>query len=327
VTSLAESPSEPDLELSVVLVVDDLEAAGRTIRALGGQGDPSRFELVVATLGGARVDATALPEFPRRRIVAVDHPFDVGRAEAAAARVVTGRWIVFAECCASPEPGFVDALLAACRAERGDVVGPAITSANPASATSWAARTINYLRWPADAAPGPAELLPGHNSAYRSAALRTLGERLDEVIGSLTALQVELRARGGRLWLEPAARAAVLNVSHPGWYLIDQFGKGRHFASFRARDWPRARRWLYAAGSALLPFVRGARIAAALRRRGRLREAADPRRLAALVAGLLASSAGEARGYAAPGPMPAGFYARNLHRPRYLRRGEAVAGD
>lgn len=319
--------SAPDVELSIVLVAESLAGAGETLAALGRQGDTGRFELVLALLGGARPDSAELAAFPRRRVVTVDHPLDVGRAEAAAVRVAAGRWIVFAECCAFPEPGFVDALLAGCRGGRGDVIGPALTSANPASAPSWAAQTINYLPWSVAASPGLAALLPGHNSAYRGAALAAMGDRLDAVIGSLTAVQVELRARGGSLWIEPAARVAILNVSHAGWFVVDQFGKGRHYASFRARDWPWARRWLFAAGSALLPLVRGARIAAALRRRGRWREAVDAGRLIALCAGLIASAAGEARGYVAPGEMPASFYARNLRRRRYLRRGERGAAN
>jgi len=56
----SRASTEPDVELSVVLVVDDFEAAGGTLRALREQGDPGRFELVVAALAGARVDLAAL---------------------------------------------------------------------------------------------------------------------------------------------------------------------------------------------------------------------------------------------------------------------------
>ena len=79
----------------------------------------------------------------------------------------------------------------------------------------------------------------GHNSAYRREAVVSLGDELSDVMQSLTAVQQELRARGSVVYLEPSARVRMLNISRPGWYLVDQFGKGRQFATHRCRRWPR----------------------------------------------------------------------------------------
>jgi hypothetical protein len=172
---------------------------------------------------------------------------------------------------------------------------------------------------------GPVELLPGHDSAYQRSVLLSLGDDLEDLIHSLSAVQAALRARGHELYLEPSACVAILNVSRPGWYLIDQFGKGRQFAALRRRHWSMARRLLYAAGSPLIPVVRLGRILAALHRRDRMRELWCGSRLALLVGGLITGAAGELVGYVSAGRSAPEFFERNLHRPRYVRREDTLS--
>ena len=308
-------------ELSVVLVTDSFATIRKTLRCFQAQGDPARLEIVIAALAGARLapDAPEAQGFPHLRIVPVDTAIDLARAEALAWRAATAPFVVFAESCAYPRPGFVDAIIGACRSETWAVVGPSMANANPDSATSWAAMWINNTPWLHADQRDPAALLPGHNSAYARPALLSLGNEADDLMRSLSALQNELRARGHQFFLEPAACAELLNVSRPTWYLIDQFGKGRQFATLRCRRWSIARRLLYAAATPLIPVVRLARILAALHRRGRVREVWQGLRLAGLVAGLTMSTAGEFVGYLFGGPAPPGFFERNLHRPQYVR--------
>ena len=308
-------------ELSIVLVTDSYGTIRKTLRCFRAQGDPARLEIVIAALAGARLapDAPEVQGFPHLRIVQVDTAIDLGRAEAQAWRAATARFVVFAESCAYPRPGFVDAIVGACGSDTWAVVGPSMANANPVSATSWAAMWINNTPWLHADQRGPAALLPGHNSAYARQALLALGGEADDLMQSLSALQSELRARGHQLFLEPAACAELLNVSRPGWYLLDQFGKGRQTATLRRRRWSLGRRLAYAAGTPLIPIVRLGRILGALHRRGRRREMWQGLRLGVLVAGLIASTAGELVGFLVGGRPRPGYFERNLHRSRYVR--------
>jgi hypothetical protein len=308
-------------ELSVIIATDCVATIRKTLRYFQTQGDPARIEIVVAALAGARLpaDAPELRCFPHLRIVQIDDAIDLARAELAAFHAATARYVVFAESCSYPRPGFVDAIVEAGRSDQWAVVGPAMANANPESATSWAAMWINYGPFFHTHDRGAVDLLPGHDSAYQRSALLSLGDDLDDLVQSLTAVQVELRARGYRLYLEPSACVEILNVSKPGWYLADQFGKGRQFATLRRRRWPIAQRLLYAAGSPLIPVVRLNRILAFLRKRGRIHELWRGRRLALLAGGLITGAAGEFAGYLFTGRTVPEFFERNLHRSRYVR--------
>lgn len=311
----------PPPELSIVIATDACATISQTLRCLFDQSDSARLEIVIATLAGAALDRDApeLRGFPLVRIVEGDDGIDIGRAEARAVESTTAPFVIFAESCAYPGPGFVDAMAAACRTGKGDVIGPALRNANPDSATSWAGMQINYGRSMDNPAPGVRLDVPGHNSAYRRAALASLGEEFRDVMASLTAVQQELRARGGVIYLEPSASVEMLNISRPGWYLVDQFGKGRQYARLRRRRWVPARRAVYAAGAPLIPLLRLLRILTGLAREDRLGELWRGHRFALLVAGLVTGAAGEFVGYTTGGPAGTGFFERNLHRPRFVR--------
>jgi hypothetical protein len=316
---------ESNPQLSVVIATDSYAAIRKVLRCFRAQGDPARLEIVIASLAGAQIspDAPELRGFPHVRIVEVDDEIDIARAEAEALPLATADYVVLAETCSYPRPGFVDAIVEACRSQKWAVVGPAATNANPDSDTSWAGMIINYGRFfPADDA-GPARMVPGHDSAYRREVLSSLGGELGALVRSLSALQTELRARGHQLYREPAARVEMLNVSRPGWFLIDQFGKGRQFAWLRRRYWSRVRSLLYAAGSPLIPLIRLLKALVILRARGEQRDVLRGARPVLLLGGLLAGAAGECAGYLFGERAAPGFYERNLHRPRYVREEDA----
>ena len=311
----------------MVIATDDYASIGKALRGFRSQGDLARLEIVIAAMGGAVLgrDAAELAGFPHVTIVAAASPdIDIGRAEAVAVSETTAPFVVFAEGCACPSPGFVDAMIAACASGKGDVIGPGMENANPSSATSWAAMRINYGRWLADATPGVVSDVAGHNSAYRRDAVLSLGDELSDVMQSLTAVQQELRARGGVVYLEPSARVQMLNVSRPGWYLVDQFGKGRQFATHRCRRWSPLQRLAYAVGTPLIPLMRLARMAASLRRKGQLSEFWQGARPLLVVAGLIASAAGECVGYTVRGHASTGFFERNLRRGKFVRASDRI---
>jgi hypothetical protein len=304
----------PSPELSVLLVTDRAATIREVIRRYLEQSGEERVEIVVAALPGARLDATTLgaETFARVRIVAVD-TYDLGRAEALAVHAACAPRVLFAQAHAFPRDGFLDAMLAAFESGRWAIVGPEVVSANPDSAASWAGMLLHY----------GAGQLPGHFSAYDRERLLELGDRMEALLDVGFALQEAVRARGGRDQLAAGACIEIVNVSHFGWFLVDQFAQSAKFAADRRLAWSVARRLLYTAGFPLIPFVRFARILSDLRRQRRLREL--PPRLHALLAGLIASALGEAVGYTV-GNLTEGLRAdMALHRLDYLGRSGQAA--
>jgi hypothetical protein len=314
--------------LAILFATDSWETCRWMLEGFREQQHAGRLELVIAAPAAAGLsrDDPDARGFPQVRVVAVESIAPIGRAEARAWPAATAPFIVFAETCARPLPGFVDAMIAACRSGRWAVVGPKMTNANPGSATSWAAMHINYGPW-LDASTAAARTdTPGHNSAYRRDALASLHGEVEPLLESLTALQRELGRRGYAIGFEPQARVAMLNVSLPGWFVIDQFSKGCQFAAMRCRRWTAFRRVAYAGGAPLIPLVRAWRVTALLRRLGRSHELRHGARAGMLLAGLVASGAGEMVGYVF-GLVVRGHSERALHRFQYVRPADRPPGD
>ena len=289
-------PSSP--ELSIVLVTTSVANIRKVLRCYRVQGDPARLEIVVVALAGTTISPDPIVSlgFPHVRTLAVASN-DIGRAEEQAVHAATAPFVVFAQAHAYPRAGFVDAILARARSGRWTVVGPAMANANPRSLVSRAAMSIHYGSWSDRSPRGPAASVPGHHSAYDRRALLALGDELSRRLDAGSALQEALRARGGALFLEPAACVEIVNISRLWSYLDDQFLQSIKFARMRRRGWSTARRLLYVAGAPLIPAVRLVRILADLRRDGRLHEVW--RALPVLLAGLTLSATGECLGYAA----------------------------
>jgi cellulose synthase/poly-beta-1,6-N-acetylglucosamine synthase-like glycosyltransferase len=121
---------------------------------------------------------------------------------------------------------------------------------------------INYGPWTGKQTAREADMLPGNNSAYRRSALLELGSELDRLLLADTVLQWRLIENGGRLFVEPGA---VLAHRYPT--SLWSAAKGEYlyhvcFADIRAGSfgWPTWLRAAYVAGSALIPWLRLARM-------------------------------------------------------------------
>lgn len=115
------------------------------------------------------------------------------------------------------------------------------------------------------------DLLPFHNSAYKREWLDGYGARLGAMLDAEYWLQADIRSRGGRLYLEPAARTAHANEPLLATSLRLLFGQGRAFGSHRSGAWSRLRRAGYVLGAPAIPLMNLPR---ALRDAGRSMEAA-----------------------------------------------------
>jgi GT2 family glycosyltransferase len=284
-------------ELSVVLAAaDGYDSVRRTVAHLRAQTARDRIELVlVLPPGGAAADAAGLADFPWLKLVECP-PGSVGGANAAGVRQASAPVVVLAEDHCFPEPAWAEALLQAHR-EDWVAVGPVVRNANPATAVSWADFFIGYGPWMPPADRREADFLPGHNCSYKRAVLLGYAAGLAEMLEAETVLHWDLRRRGLRLLLEPAAVVAHTNFSLWRSWLPVQYYAGRLFAGSRARGMPGWKRLLYVVGAPLIPLVRLARIA-----RQAVRARLSGRFLAslhALAAGLALDGLGQFMGYLA----------------------------
>lgn len=247
-------------ELSVILAAPDgYGSVRRTVAHLRAQSAVDRLELVLVLPPGS--EAPVAKELaPFRWLERVDSPRgSIGHANAAGVRRATAPVVVFAEDHCFPEPGWAAALIAAHRDDWA-AVGPGVRNANPSTAVSWADFFIGYGPWMLPADRSEADFLPGHNSSYKRSELLACGGRLDDLLEAETLLHWELRQRGRRLLLEPAAAVAHTNFSLWRSWMPIQYFAGRLFGGSRAQTMPAWKRAVYVVGSPLIPLVRLARI-------------------------------------------------------------------
>ncbi len=312
-------------ELALLLVADSHVMIRRVLRCYAAAGDPSRLELVVAALRGADVTEAKLHAEGFRHARVIDGGGgDLAIAEARAARAATAPLVVFAQAHAYPMPGFVDTILNARRSGRWAVVGPRMECANPRSAMARASMRIGYGSWWGGGERGPTDMVAGHSSAYDRVALLSLGDDLEKLLPAGRQLQLELGARGGENFFEPAACVEIVNASERNAFVADQFRQGRLVGGERSIRWSAARRLAYAAGSPLIPTVRLARILAEVVRAGKPRLTASE--LPALVVGLVVSATGELVGYLFGKSTDSASQEISFHRLLYVRE-EDREGD
>ena len=283
-------------ELSILLVTDTFETMAKVLACYADGIDRRRIEVVVSAMAGAGVSAERLQAegFPLARVVDwADGVMHI--AEARALGAATAPLVVFAQAHAYPRPGYVEAILAASRDSRWTVIGPSMAHANPTTGWSRAAMWINFSHW-TDAPRGVMADVAGHNSAYRREAVLALGpDALGELLEAGWQLQVELCARGGCCFLEPAACVEITTPSRSASFLRAYWDLGRRSAAQRGRHWSRTRRFVYGCASPLVPFIRLSRLVRdGLSRRHAHRSWSL---LPVMMLGLTASAAGEAVGY------------------------------
>jgi hypothetical protein len=280
-------------ELSYVIPCGSWRHVDKVAACLLAQEECGRIELLLA--GPASLEGE-IPAHAREGFAAVTvvpaEPRAMHEARAAGLLAAAAPWAVVGETHCYPQPGWARALLDAIGDGTWDAVGPQIVNANPGTGLSWANLSIDYgpfLR----PDRGEAHALPGQNAALRTALLDRYRPDLGERMRMPYLFFKTLRDDGSRLFVEPAARSAHLNVTDYRAWLGERFGAARIFAADRAAAWPRWRRALYTLGSPAIPPLRARRALRDLRRGG-----GPARAIAPLLAGLLVSGLGEAVGYA-----------------------------
>jgi hypothetical protein len=286
--------------LSVVLITpDSFDTLRRTVGCLVRQTACDRIELVVIAPASARIDVDQALVAPLAGVQLVRLPSltPTGPARAAAIRAARAPVVAFGEEHCFPEPTWAQALIDAHR-DSYAAVGPAVTNANPDTMVSWADLLIGYGPWLAPIARREADFLPGHNSSYKRAVLmEEYGEELARLMEAETVLMWDLRAKGHRLLLDPAAQTAHMNFELWSSWAPVMFLSGRAFAHTRSATWPIAKRVVFVGASPMIPFVRLARTLGNARRLGRGMSFLA-RVIPALFAGLVMDGVGQMVGYA-----------------------------
>ena len=313
--------------LSVVLITpDSFETIRRTVKCLARQTVCDRIELVIIAPDNARIDVDEALVSPLAgvRVIRMASLSPTGPGRAAGIRGASAPIVAFGEEHCFPSTTWAEALLAA-HGEEVAAVGPAMHNANPDSIVSWADFLIGYGPWAAPIARHEPEYLPGHNSSYKRAVLVDYGEQLETLMEAETVLMWDLRGKGHRLVLEPAAQTAHTNFGLWSSWLPVMFLNGRAFADTRSRGWSFTRRLAFVAASPIIPLVRLGRTLGHARRLGR----GAPflaRIIPTLTVGLVLDGIGQMAGYAlGAGGAHAKLAAYEWHRMKHTRRGASTA--
>jgi hypothetical protein len=315
--------SETSPQLSVVLVTDTWETIARTVGCLRNQTVVDRIELVVVAprSNDVKPPAEDVAPFATFQLVLVKDIESLSWARAPGVRAASAAIVALGESHCWPEPDWAEWLLGA-HAGPWAAVGPSIVNANPSGRVSWVNLLLDYGPWLHPTDGGEISDLPGHNSSYKKEVLLTYGPKLETMLEAETIMHEDLQAKGHRLFQEPRARVAHLNVTRISSWLGERFQTGRRFASARAYEWSRWRRAAYAVGSPLIPAIRLRRLRRDLRRTG-IGDALGVPGKALLLAALAVSAVGELVGYAAgSGGSMFALSQIELRKEVHLRAGE-----
>ena len=281
-------------ELSVAVTVGRLRGrAQRVIDALAEQDVAASLEVLVVDLD-PELEPIHIPA-PLRGVHVPLPSALISRAKGEAVRRASAPVIAFLEDHCYPRPGWARALI---EAHRGPwaAVGYAFENANPDTWVSRAGMTSDYGIF-VNPRRGPADFISGNNVSYKRDPLLALGDRLDALLIVDYNVHSVLRARGERLFVEPAALA-----SHENYVKVSDLGRAnasycRAMAAHRAAGWPWPRRLFYALVSPLAaPAIKLVRTARSVLGRPRL-AVSTISALPVILAAYAWGAVGEARGY------------------------------
>ncbi|HJU91219.1 MAG TPA: glycosyltransferase [Gemmatimonadaceae bacterium] len=320
---------EANPALSVIIITpDSFETVRQLVRCLTRQSVRGQIELIIMAPSEARVDVDEVLVAPLAgaRVIPVPSVHPTGPVRAAGVRASRAPVVVFAEEHSFPASGWAEALIAAHRNNYA-AVGPAVRNANPDTLVSWADLFIGYGPWLAPTAAREMDFLPGHNSSYKRSVLLEYGDRLDTLMEAETVLQWDMRKKGHRLFLEPAAQTAHTNFGLWSSWVPVMYLAGRAFADTRAKGWPVGRRLAFTLASPAIPLVRLLRVVRDARRAGQ-RWPFILGVLPTLAIGLILDGVGQLAGYAfGAGGTHAKLAKYEWHRMRHTPAGKNASSE
>jgi hypothetical protein len=315
---MTKGPFQTEPIMSVILPTPDtFRTVAKTLRHLANQTASQLLEVVLVGPDGfgSTVDHSAAHPFHSLTVVEVESVEHAAAAYTRGVFAASGKIVAFAEDHCFPEKHWAEALI---QRHEGPwaAVGPCVRNANDVSAISRADMLIAYAPWMEPTQGGPVDFLPGHNSSYKREHLLAYGDDLMHMLAAETLLHWDLRQRGLRLFLEPAAITAHTHFAILSAWVPYLFHSGRVFGAQRARQWHFAKRIAFALASPAIPIVRLAKLWRVLQARSA--EGLLLQSLHALVFGFVVDGFGQCAGYAAgAGASPQLLAEFEFHRERF----------
>lgn len=250
----------PEPRFSVVVFARESGATiGAALDSLAAQTRRAQAEVLVAD---ASEDGTAeriAREFPW--VVHLRRPGGtMPTLKADAIRAARGDYVCILDPADAAAPDWLERIEAAMRDPATTAVGGAVELGGPPTAANRAAFLFEYGAFHPPIAAGATDGdLPGNNVAYRRAAL--VDWCADLLPGGFYKpfFHARIRARGGRLVIDPSMRVRHL-TRHAFWpFGIARFHYGRCFGAMRLRDAPPRRRLAWIALAPAAPLLLAAR--------------------------------------------------------------------
>ena len=233
------------------------------------QGTPVELEIVVAACPGAdSADEASRPD-PGVRVLQFSERRSIPELRAAGLGAARGRIVAMSQDRCVAGDGWLAAVIETHRA--ADVaIGGAVERTATAPTVDWAVYFCEYGRYMLPFAPGPSDDLPGPNVTYKREALVEFEDLLRA--GTWEPFwHRRLKERGLSMRRDP--RLIVYHRKHFTFsgFVRERYHYARSFAGqrFARRAW--VRRWLFAAGTPLLPVLVLVRMTRQIVQKGRHR--------------------------------------------------------
>ncbi len=297
ITSDCKHPHGPAMSV-IMLTPDTFETCRETLGYLKAQTIADRIEIIAVgpTVERLGVREGELDDFCCFQIVEIGEMVSTGAAFTAGARQARADVVAYGEEHSFPITTWAESLVE--RHKDGyAAVGFAMGNANPNSIVSWAHLYGQFCHVVYPIESGERDALGGHHTTYKTAALLEYGDDLPEMLNNETALHMDLRAKGEKLYLESAARSYHVNLAKTFPFMHLEYMGQKGFAAARARSgqWGLFKRLTYAAGFPLIPLVRMRRVSHHLKRTERTE--LSPKIYFAMLLPYLSGAVGEAMGY------------------------------
>jgi hypothetical protein len=292
----ATDNSKPSL--SVLLPSDKPQTIQGVLARLRRQTICKQIELVITTPNPGEFADLEQQEstFASVHVVPIDHLVPLGKARADAVRAATAPFVFLGETHSFAAVDSWAEKLVSRHREGWTIVVPGFKNANPGSNLSWAGFLLDYGNWLEESQAGEIEYWPLNNASCTTGALIDQGGLLDHGLSHGDQLLLALQERGHKVYLEPAAVLAHLNLTHAGAWFDERWVGGVLVARQRSQSWSVARRILYVLASPIIGLVLFARVLTPARHAIKRRKLAKGV-LPAMLAGTVVQGFGEMLGY------------------------------
>ncbi|NNE44884.1 MAG: glycosyltransferase, partial [Gemmatimonadetes bacterium] len=262
----------PELSVVVGLISGKRDDLQRCLQALASQKDAPSFDVIVPYDPPCADVATLAAEFPDVQFIEAAH-LDTAAARAGAGRehhdslrtiglkAGTGRIIGLTEDHATASETWCGDMV---RLLDGNPKAAAIGGAVECgvdTVLNWAVYYCDFGRYQNPLPEGCAYYVSDSNVAYRREALESVRDQWEDDYHE-TVVHGALVERGHEIWLTPHSQVWQKRVGLTlGWALRERYVWARSYAGTRVRDTPLPKRLVFAAGTAILPFLLTLRLA------------------------------------------------------------------